>query len=242
MIVNAAPQGWEVIFQRAHELLAQQIAVHWQASQRPVRWLELLSAIGEHDNRQEGWHGHYHLTSSGAPKDFSMQEFSLSQAREVTDVTQYKSRFASLLISMHTSYLYAHLRGSDKEIDQFLNDQEILQKNWRRSLGMSEGDARKAYRLLHWADRCSLILCKSELPADQRRLEVFTGPQDKSYYIWQRKDQSLGVEPWPFEEDEFTAWVESRTLSQLSFKNDEELAKALFACEVEEKSWTFRKK
>lgn len=242
MIVNTTPQGWEVIFQRAHELLAQQIAAHWQAKQRPVRWLELLSAIGEHDNRQEGWHERYHLTPSGAPKDFSMQDFSLSQAREVTDVTQYKSRFVSLLISMHTSYLYEHLRGSSKEVDQFLNDQEILQKNWRSSLNMSIAHADKAYRLFHWADRCSLILCKNELPADQRRLEIFKGPQKETYYILKRKDKSLEVEPWPFEEDEFTVWVESRTLSQLSFENDEALVKALFDCAVEEKSWVFRKK
>jgi hypothetical protein len=242
MIVNAAHEGWEVIFQRAHELLAQQIASYWKVSQRPERWLELLSAIGEHDNRQEGWHERYHLTPAGAPKDFSMQEFSLSQAREVTDVTKYKSRFVSLLISMHTSYLHEHLRGSSKEVDRFLNDQQSLQKNWLRSLAIEEKEADKAYHLLHWADRCSLILCKNELPADERKLEVFKGPRHKPYFIQQREDKSLGVEPWPFEESEFKVWVESRTLTQLSFRNDKELAKALLAADVEEKSWIFREK
>ncbi len=242
MIVNAVHDGWEIIFQRAHELLAQQIATYWKASQRPERWLELLSAIGEHDNRQESWHERYHLTPTGAPKDFSMQELSLPQAREVTDVSKYKSRFVSLLISMHTSYLYEHLRGSSKEVDQFLNDQQSLQKDWLRSLKIGQKEANKAYHLLHWADRCSLILCKNELPADQRQLEVFKGPQEQQYFIWQRKDQSLAVEPWPFEESEFKVWVESRRLSQLSFRNDEELVKALLATGVKEKAWTFRKK
>lgn len=242
MIVNAVHDGWEVIFQRAHELLAQQIASYWNASQKPVRWLELLSAIGEHDNRQEGWHERYHLTPSGAPKDFGMQEFSLLQAREVTDVSKYKSRFVSLLISMHTSYLYEHLRGSSKEVNQFLNDQQSLQKNWLQSLKIDKKEADKAYHLLHWADRCSLILCKNELPADQRQLEVFTGPQKQAYFIQQREDKSLAVEPWPFEESEFKVWVESRTLAQSSFRSDKDLAKALLAADVEEKSWIFRKK
>lgn len=240
MIVNAVPQGWEVIFQRAHELLAQQIAHYWKRNQRPRRWVELLSAIGEHDNRQEGWHERYHLTPAGAPRDFSMQEFSYSQAREVTDVTQYKSRYVSLLVSMHTSYLYEPLRGKNKKINQFLDDQQILQKNWLQSLQISKEEAHKGYRLLHWADRCSLILCKKELPSHERRLEVFQGPEQEAYHIWQRTDRSLAVEPWPFEQAEFTVWVESRILSQLRFESDEELANALLAARVEEQEWVFR--
>lgn len=241
MIVNAVPQGWEVIFQRAHELLAQQIAYYWKRSQRPRRWVELLSAIGVHDNRQEGWHKRYHLTPNGTPRDFTMQEFPYAQAREVTAVTRYKSRYVCLLVSMHTSFLYEPLRGTDKEINQFLHEQQLLQKNCLHSLKISKEEAERGYRLLHWADRCSLILCKKKLPPDERRLEVSRGPNDKPYYIWQRRDSSLAVEPWPFEQVEFTVWVESRTLSQLRFEKDEELAKALLAAGVEEQEWVFRK-
>ncbi|WP_017731143.1 DUF3891 family protein [Nafulsella turpanensis] len=241
MIVNAAPEGWEVIFQRAHELLAMQTASFWQQQQRPVRWHELLSAITEHDNQQESWKGQNHLTASGAPQDFSMKGFSLSQARAVTEVSQYKSRYVSLLISMHTSYLYEPLRGKDKATDQFLDDQQALQQRLLQSLKLSRAAAAKAYNLLQWADRCSLILCKNQLPADERRLEVFKDTEGQTYFIWQRKDKSLGVEPWPFQEVEFKVWVERRLLKQLQFKDDGELAKALAATEVEEKEWVFRR-
>lgn len=241
MIVNQLNTGWEVIFQRAHELLAAQIAFHWQENQRPERWIELLAAISEHDNGQEGWHGSYHLNKAGAPMDFSMQEFSLKQAREITGVSRYKSRFVSLLISMHTSYLYEPLRGQKQETDQFLDDQLALQQNYRKSLGMGKTEAEAAYSLMHWADRCSLILCKQELPADERRLEVFRDPADQPCYIWQRNDGSLGVDPWPFNTTNFKVWAEYRQLQQLSFGSDQELAAALMAAKIQEREWVFRK-
>lgn len=242
MIVNAAPEGWEIIFQRAHELLAMQIAFHWKQKQRQERWHELLSAINEHDNQQEAWKGKNHLTAAGAPLDFSMMGFSLQQARAVTEVSQYKSRYVSLLISMHTSYLYEGLRGNNQETDQFLDDQQSLQQQLLQSLRLSRSDASKAYNLLQWADRCSLILCKNQLPADERKLEVFKDTEGQKYFILQRQDQSISVEPWPFEEREFKVWVEHRLLRQLSFTDDEELAKALSSVEAAEKEWVFRMK
>ena len=241
MIVNQLSNGWEVIFQRAHEMLAMQIAQYWKKEQRPERWAELLSAISEHDNQQEGWGKNRHLTATGAPIDFTLKGFSLEQARGVTEVSKYKSRYVSLLISMHTSYLYESLRGQNKETDQFLDDQLELQSNWMKSLRISKSEATRAYNLLQWNDRCSLVLCKNQLPADERRLEVFEDTEGNTNFIWQRKDKSIGVDPWPFEESEFRVWVESRTLEQLQFKNDEELAQTLLAADVEEKVWVFRK-
>lgn len=242
MIVNQVNEGWELIFQRAHEMLATQIAYHWQQTERPERWIEFLAAISEHDNRQEGWHGSYHLSKAGAPLDFSLQDFSLHQARAITDVAGYKSRYVALLISMHTSFLYERLRGKNKETDQFLDDQQQLQQKHRKSLALSKSQADNAYALFYWADRCSLILCKNELPADERRLEVFRGPSGTAHYIWQRSSNgSLTVEPWPFEESGFTVCVESRVLPQLRFSTDQELANALFAAEVKEKKWVFKK-
>ena len=241
MIVNQLNSGWEIIFQRAHEMLAMQIARHWKKEKRPHRWAELLSAIAEHDNRQEGWKGSRHLNKAGAPMDFTQKGFSLEQAKGVTEVAQYKSRFVALLISMHTSYLYEPLRNTDQQTDQFLDEQLEKQQNWRKSLHLSKIEAQRAYNLMHWADRCSLILCKNELPADERRLEVFQDSEENPSFIWQRKDHSLAIDPWPFEDKEFQVWVESRSLEKLTYENDEDLARNLLAAKVEEKQWVFRK-
>ncbi|WP_243902450.1 DUF3891 family protein [Aetokthonos hydrillicola] len=49
MIVNQHQKGWEVIYHRAHALLAAQIAGHWHPKLRPIRWLETIAAISHHD-------------------------------------------------------------------------------------------------------------------------------------------------------------------------------------------------
>jgi hypothetical protein len=52
MIVNYTEAGWEVITQRAHGLLAAQIAGQWKHIVRTGRWTETLLAIAEHDDAQ----------------------------------------------------------------------------------------------------------------------------------------------------------------------------------------------
>ncbi|EMR02621.1 hypothetical protein ADICEAN_02220 [Cesiribacter andamanensis AMV16] len=79
MIVNASKGGWEVIFQRAHELLAMQLGWHWRPEQRPHFWLETLAAIGDHDNEQDAWHGRDHLTKAGAPLISARRSFRCSR-------------------------------------------------------------------------------------------------------------------------------------------------------------------
>ena len=242
MIVNSTRAGWEVIFQRAHELLAVQIGWRWQARQLPLRWVETLTALGDHDNQQDNWQGTKHLTKAGAPLDFSQKVYSLQQAQNVVRVAQYKSRYVALLISMHVSYLYGRLRDESPEMDQLLAEQEKNQQQWRKSLKITKQEAEAAYRLLHWCDRCSLILCRRQIPEDERKLEICQGPDQQVYQLWQRGgDKSLVVEPWPFEEKEFEVWVEARSLEQLSFKDDDELSAALMAAKVEDRRWTFRK-
>lgn len=239
MIVNQLEAGWEIIFQRAHEMLAMQLALCWHKKNRPERWAEFLSAVAEHDNRQEAWADKRFLDSSGAPLDFSRKGFSLEQARGVTEVSQYKSRFVALLISMHTSFLYEPLRGKNAETDQFLDDQLQMQQHLRKSLNMSQQKARRDYRLLCLFDRFSLILCKNELPTDEGRLRIF--PDGPSHSIGQGADGILSVDPWPFQEPEIKVWVETRRLNQTKFQSDQELASALLTAELKEKSWILKK-
>ena len=52
MIVNQVEQGWDIVFQRAHAILAAQIALGWKVSERPEPWTELVAAIADHDDGQ----------------------------------------------------------------------------------------------------------------------------------------------------------------------------------------------
>jgi len=241
MIVNLQHGGWEVIYQRAHGLLAVKLATHWRLDERGPYWTELLAAITQHDNNQKEFRGANYLTAVGAPADFMIADGSpLEQAKAVVDDASYQGRYVALMTSMHTSRIYTGKRD-DPDFAAFLDEQEALQKGWRRALGLSKGEAERDYAIMGWCDRCSLVLCRNELPSDGRRLEVAVTSKGEHTYIWERDDETLGVEPWPFEEARFEVSVEAAGLAQLEFGSDEELHAALREAPTHVKRWVFSK-
>lgn len=237
MIVNTDIKGWEVIYQQAHALLAVQIASHWRKDQRPPRWIETLIAIVEHDDGQADWQRDTYLNEAGAPMDFSFQPLSMVQMKRVTELMRYKGRWVAMLVSMHMSYLYESKRGSSRELNEFLDAQLENQRRWRKEMKVGVKEARWAYDLVQFCDRFSLILCRQELPEDERALEITKGPDGKRYEVTQRADQTLKVAPWPFEHPDFSVTVEATYLSQLRFASDQELLTALRQAPVREKIW-----
>ncbi|GET38340.1 hypothetical protein MiSe_30960 [Microseira wollei NIES-4236] len=93
---------------------------------------------------------------------------------------------------------------------------------------------RSAYRL-------SLILCKREIPAGERALEIGTGPDGDRYDIKQESDGSITVIPWPFEEKQFTVNFEACYLNQVKFENNAELTEALQQAPIKVLEWTLVK-
>jgi hypothetical protein len=241
MIVNTYPKGWEIIHQRAHGVLAMKIAGLWRKELRPARWMETLLATAEHDDGQEDWTGTNHLNESGAPLDFTHKQFNMVQLKRITELSQHKGRWIALLISMHMTFLYESMRGKSKELDAFLDQQKQHQEKWRKDLKISLQELKRAYALMQWCDRFSLILCRNELPEGERFLQVSTGPDGTDYTVTQRADKTLFLQPWPFEEEQFELSVEASYLEQLSFKNDQELLEALKNSTIKEKTWVLRK-
>ncbi|GHA66292.1 DUF3891 family protein [Pontibacter akesuensis] len=241
MIVNPIPEGWEVIYQQAHGMLAAQLAYYLQPELQCGHWVETLVAIANHDNRQRTWRGKDGLTPAGAPADFTLQPNTLEQARALMDAVRFQSRWAAMLTSMHMSYLYESRRGESKETNAFLDAQQELQKNCRQSLRISHKQAARAYAIMQWSDRLSLILCRNELPADARELEITTGPDAQVYFVKQLENEQITITPWPFTPKQLEVQVEYRVLEQLQFKDDAELAQALQQAEVRYKTWRFSK-
>ena len=237
MIVNAVKEGWEIIYQQAHGLLAAELALHWRADQRPLYWASTVAAITQHDDGQEDWKGQDALTPAGAPADFTQVPFSIEQARQVLHEAKFQGRWRSLLTSMHLCFLYERLRGTDPKLDALLDEQEPRQKEWRKSLRVSKEQVQQAYDLLQWCDRLSLILCRGELPEMERRLEISPGPDGTPYQVRQRPDGTVVIDPWPFAEAAFEVSVEASSLTQLQFKEDAELAQALHQAPVTVKTW-----
>lgn len=244
MIVNYVPEGWQIIYQQAHALLAAQLLHHWPADDLlpPDQWVGLLAAAAQHDDEQPTWTGHYGLTPAGAPANFTMQPFSMEQATGVLRAARFQGRWRSLLTSMHLSTLYEELRGQKKEIDAFLDEQQANQKRWRRELKIKKADADRAYALLHWCDRLSLILCRHEVPEMARALEIYQGPDGHTHCISQpTPDGPLHISPWPFREKRFEVSVEATLLRQLQFSSDAELSAALHTAPIITLRWELTK-
>ncbi|AKD56661.1 DUF3891 family protein [Spirosoma radiotolerans] len=242
MIVTQTDTGWQIINQQAHGLLAVQVALHWRPDSRPVNWIETLIALTEHDDGQDAWEGRNHLTTAGAPLHFQLLQYSVEQCRKLIQIGLQKSRWNALLMSMHTSFLYEPKRGTDKELDEFLDQQVTNQTKWRKEIKATKKEADYAYAFLQWCDALSLVLCMDQVPPESRRLEVSLGPDGIPYYIHQRTDASLSMEPWPFDTPAFAVHVETFLLDKLVFKNDKQLYTALQNAPVGVKEWTFREK
>lgn len=241
MIANLTATGWEIIYHRAHALLAAQLGGQWKRSKSPLRLYETIAAISHHDDLEKEWEENI-LTEAGAPFDFTLQtETSLPKIKVMAQNALYRGRWVAMLISMHMSYLNEGKRGESKELDEFLDEQLENQKKWQKELQISEEDAKAAYAFFQWCDRLSLILCCKELPAGERALEISVGPDGKRYDILQHSNELVTVTPWPFEDDKFTVNVEACLLDKVKFDSNKEIKEALHKAPREVLEWTFVK-
>ena len=241
MIVNATPNGWEIIYHRAHALLAAQLAGQWRRKNAPARLYETLAAISHHDDLEKEWE-EYIVTEAGAPMDFMLNPvIDVEKMANLVNNARYRGRWVALLISKHMSRLNEPSRGKMPELDQFLDEQLEKQKVWRKELGIEKEDVDAAYAFMQWCDRLSLILCQQELPADERWLEISKGPDDERYDIMQRSDSLVTVKPWPFEDEKFTVNIEACDITQLKFQSSAELSQALQEAPIKVLEWTFVK-
>lgn len=239
VIVHPTQTGWEVIYHRAHALLAAQLAGQWRRKKSPMRLYETIAAISHHDDLEREWEED-NLTESGAPMDFTLnQTTSVEQLINLVKGARYRGRWVALLISRHISRLNEVKRGQSAELDEFLDQQRERQQQWQQELGIDPEDVDSAYAFMQWCDRLSLILCQRELPADERALEISKGPDGQRYDILQRGDELLTVTPWPFQDDKFTVNVEACELHQLKFASPHELSTALQTAPIKVLEWTF---
>ena len=241
MIVNYKDNGWEVITQRSHGILAAQIAAHWKVKARPARWTETVLAIAEHDDAESELDGENLLTPTGGPLNFSMKNFELAHCQKLSSLTLTKSRYVALLTSLHMDFLYRKDAAEDTEARAFLADQKKLREGWRKALGLSAEEVKKIYSLLEWCDALSLLLCQGQLQPEKRDTEISTGPDGLLYHLRQISENSLTIHPWPFEEKSFTLYFEYRLVRQLQFQNSAGFREAFLKAPVTETVWEMTK-
>lgn len=245
MIVTNVQTGWELVFQRSHGLLAGQIAEQFRTEHKPELWVETLEGILSHDDYKEPFDAHNYVTKLGAPMDFSLVDFDAEQRlreteRRIRESTR-KHRWIGLLVSRHAEELY----GSNEEIGAAMRQLLADQKTWRRTtlrhIKRRKAELEHAYQLLRWCDRCSLILVRGLVPAMQRKIEITHGLNDTRYDLWQREDETIGVEPWPFENDSFQVGVEVHLATQLAFQDDHDLIEHIGESDIIYRTWDFKR-
>lgn len=243
MIVNPTQNGWQIIYHRAHALLACQIAGQWRRKDAPPRLYETMAAISHHDDLEKEWEEN-NLNKAGAPKDFMQdtdQETDYDSLRKHITNALYRGRWVALLTSMHLSRINASKQGTSPEANAFLAEQHDRQTLWHKDLDISEEEAQQAYDFLQWCDRCSLILCQQKLPADERWLEISKAHDGQRYDIQQLSNGLVTVQPWCFQDDRFTVNVEVSSLSQLQFDDNASLTEVLKNAPRKLIEWTFVK-
>lgn len=242
MIVNLTRDGWEVIYHRAHALLAAQLAGQWRKADAPEQLYETIAAIAHHDDLEREWEGD-ELTPVGAPLDFTLAQGgdSVEPLRQHILEARYRGRWVTLLTSKHVCFLNQTKWGENQEWDDFLNEQVELQERYRKELGITKKQSERAYQFMRWCDRLSLILTQRQIPDAGRAVEITSDLDGQRYELRQVEDDKVTVEPWPFEEDEFIVNVESACLTKLQFKNHEELVAALDSAPIKQVDWTFSK-
>jgi hypothetical protein len=101
VIVNPTKNGWEIIYHRAHALLAAQVAGQWRKKDAPPRLYETIAAISHHDDLEKEWEENC-LTEAGAPMDFTFEEnTNYDRLRKHIENALYRGRWVALLNSMH---------------------------------------------------------------------------------------------------------------------------------------------
>jgi hypothetical protein len=238
MIVNLQPNGWEIIYHRAHALLAAQIAGFWCDHKSSNQRYQTIAAIAHHDDLEKEWEGDQ-LTPAGAPLDFTLErETSLEQLHRHAEEALYKGRWVAMLISMHLCFLNQGKQDSDSGVADFLHEQRRRQHQWQEELDISKEEALAAYDFMRWCDRLSLILCQRQIPAGGRKLEIITDFKGQRYNIFQSEAGELHVDPWPFYIDECCVSVDACYLDQLEYASNEALSQALKTAPRKVLSWT----
>lgn len=245
MIVNKSSNGLHVIYQASHGLLAGKIAEQVMLKYRPVLWLETLVAVVEHDDQQLDYDEKNYLSKLGMPLDFSEDSVSVSKvlkrAKRVFHHAKGKSLWTALLVSFHLDFLYDSLRGKSIKAKRFLDAQKIFREETITYFGINEDEAASYYQIVSFCDRCSLILCKDEIPDAERKIEINTSLDGKNYFIHRKKNEKLSITPWCFEANSFKLSIEETILEQTKFKNQKQLRDVLEASQRNILIWEFEK-
>src|SRR5690606_18339105 len=132
MIVKNSSEGWHIIYQAAHGILAGKLANELVVKLRPQPWMETLTAIIEHDDQQLNFKEKSYLNDLGMPVDFTedhqTEDQILERAHRVLNEAALKSKWTAMLVSLHIDFLYNREAYITKKLKKFFASQDKVRK------------------------------------------------------------------------------------------------------------------
>lgn len=232
MICNRLNPGWEIIYQRAHALLAAKLLEPMGDNSDP-RWFETLNAVSQHDHGWQEWQSLSTVTPEGQPRNFldTPPEESEKQARLAVECALHQSLWGGVLVARHVHTLYR--KNEEECLRKLLSELEGARARWRATLAIDLQQEKEAYQFLNWADTLSLLLC---LQPNERLGPVHPHLHGESYTL-KGSGSTRYLKPWPYPKDELAVSVEAHHLIRQTFQSEEDLAEALAGSEVVIKQW-----
>ena len=230
MIVISHNQGWKIITQRSHGLLAAMLAFQFEIDLPNEIMVPTLIAIAEHDDGVAETKESKNLTDAGAPRHFLVDDgaakIDLKQYKNVMELSTSKSQINALLTSMHLSFIFSdHINGKDKLMDKFLKDLEKNKKKLLKNLNFDNNFAKHLYRFVEWCDAFSLLICMDKIQPEGRKMEISENPYGVINQVFYNEDNVIRVSPWPFKQDCFIVFYEYKIIEQLKFTSVEQFDK-----------------
>lgn len=225
MIVRYTYQGWNIVMQRSHGLLAAQICGHWKKDNQPKRWVETLIATAEHDDGKSEFDRSPLIHKNGGPVNFKMNPFNVNYCDDLLERALTKGKYIGIQISMHIRFLY----GEEPKARNYCDSLLKKEKSWIRETKTTLKEASASYELLEFCDAFSLLICQGLVQPENRKMEISEGPDGVSYQLSLADDGRLIVEPWPFENSAFMVNYESRCVPELAFSSDADFKSKLLA-------------
>jgi Protein of unknown function (DUF3891) len=227
MIVISHQKGWKIINQRSHGLLAAMLAYQYAIDLPNDIMVPALIAIAEHDDGVDETKENRNLTEMGAPRHFMVSDgaskFDLTQKLSVMEISSAKSQLNALLTSLHMKFLYSgEQRKEDKDLDDFLKDQEKFRASILKDLKIDKKYADRLYRFMEWCDAFSLLICMDKIQSEGRKMEISMSPDGEVNQTFYTPNEEISVEPWCFKNDKFSVFYEYKIIEQLKFNSIEE--------------------
>ena len=246
MIVSSHQQGWKIITQRSHGLLAAMIGYEYDIDLPVDILLPTLVAIAEHDDGVTETLAPQNLTDAGAPRSFVVEDGNtktdIAPLHSLMDLGSAKSRINGLLTSLHIKFLYdGEKRKTDKGLDKFLKEQEKYRTSVLKDLQIDKAYGDKLYRFLEWCDAFSLLICLDKIQHMGRKMEISKSPHGITNMVYHKPNKEICVDPWPFKSKTFNVFYEYKIIEQLQFKSIEEFNEVYKAENVQQDSFTLSK-